>query len=336
MVANTAEVSTRKSSLALFHAPVLRMAVGRRGPRGPSAASRVATEEQCTEEGRAQYQHRPTEAPLAMETPGRRTGAANHHVRLTVRGVPGLNGVKHRLPVVSVEHLRGSGVATIRNERSAESHAMETTLKSSTLISHPVRSTAVGVNGPIIPSAASLAAKVVIRRDRDPATDRLQTMEENCAKEMHFRPKSARDDHARFPAAGATGSSGPCVVRRVDLVDRRSAEGSATIPLRCTMENNAKETRSTQSAASSSTALSTVHGVHGRNGRSTPLLSESERIRWTIPFQKTVWTFSGLEREIRLAIEEPSLIRLALTPELASRPLCRITEVWDLDRTSLG
>lgn len=52
------------------------MVVGVSGQRGPSAASPVATEELCTEEGPVRYQHRRMVEPLARETRGRRTGAA--------------------------------------------------------------------------------------------------------------------------------------------------------------------------------------------------------------------------------------------------------------------
>jgi len=55
---------------------------------------------------------------------------------------------------------------------------------------------AVGAPGPNGPSAASLAAKVDTRRGQEPATNRLQTMEANCAREMHSRLKFAPDNHA--------------------------------------------------------------------------------------------------------------------------------------------
>lgn len=56
------------------------MAVGVSGLHGPSAASRVATEELCSGEGPVQHQHRLTVERLATETPDRRTGAAKDPV----------------------------------------------------------------------------------------------------------------------------------------------------------------------------------------------------------------------------------------------------------------
>jgi len=267
------------------------MAVGVSGLRGPSAASRVATEVPCTEEGPAHRQHQPMVVPPATETQGRRMDAVKDPVRLTVYGARGQNGRRHRLLVEPVEHLEGSGVATIQNEPTVENRAMETTQKSSTLILHPVQSTVDGVPGRSGVSAASLAAKVDTRRGLGHAINRLLTTVENCARETHSRVKSAPDHHAQFLEAGATGTSGLSAVPRVDSGDRRFADGPATILLRCTMENNAMETHSIQSAVSSNTARSTEHGARGLSGHSTPLISENERIRWTTRFQKKRWTF---------------------------------------------